>query len=152
MRWIIQGGIFMFPLLACSVLMAAIIIERFWLFAKVMKTPLVEYKEPAEILKTLRRRLTALHTIITISPMLGLLGTVTGLMRCFNLLGSGVTAVYEPAEMSLGISEALITTAVGLVITVIATIFYNYFISRLDRYFFDYQNAVQGESVDEANS
>lgn len=150
MGWIIQGGIFMIPLLACSVLMVAIIIERLLLFAKMMKTPLVEYEEPAKTIKMLRRRLTALHTIITISPMLGLLGTVTGLMRCFNLLGNGVV-IYEPAEMSLGISEALITTAVGLVITVIATIFYNYFNARLDRYYFEYQNTFQGESIDEAN-
>lgn len=150
MRLIIQGGIFMIPLTACSVLMIAIVIERFWLFKKVMKIPLIEYEEPGKTLKTLHRRLTALHTIITISPMLGLLGTVTGLMRCFNLLGNGV-AIYEPAEMSLGISEALITTAVGLVITVIATIFYNYFNARLDQYYFDYQNTFQGESNDEAN-
>jgi biopolymer transport protein ExbB/TolQ len=150
MRLIIQGGIFMIPLTACSVMMVAIVIERFWLFKKVMKIPLIEYEEPGETLKTLRRRLTALHTIITISPMLGLLGTVTGLMRCFNLLGNGL-AIYEPAEMSLGISEALITTAVGLVITVIATIFYNYFNARLDQYYFDYQNMFQGESNDEAN-
>jgi biopolymer transport protein ExbB len=150
MRLLIQGGIFMIPLIACSVMMVAIVIERFWLFKKVMKIPLIEYEEPGETLKTLRRRLTALHTIITISPMLGLLGTVTGLMRCFNLLGNGL-AIYEPAEMSLGISEALITTAVGLVITVIATIFYNYFNARLDRYYFDYQNAFQGESLNEAN-
>lgn len=150
MRWIFQGGIFMLPLMACSVLMVAIVIERFWLFKKVMKIPLIEYEEPAETLKILRQHLMILNTIITIAPMLGLLGTVTGLMRCFNLLGSGVT-FYEPAEMSLGISEALITTAVGLVITVIATIFYNYFNARLDRYYFDYQNTFQGESIDEAN-
>lgn len=151
MRWIIQGGVLMIPLLACSVLMVAIVIERFWLFGKVMQTPLVEYEDPAETLLNLRRHLTALHTIITIAPMLGLLGTVTGLMRCFNLLGTGV-AIYEPAEMSLGISEALITTAAGLVITVIATVFYNYFIARLDRYYFHYRNALPGESTDEADS
>lgn len=150
MGWIIQGGIFMLPLMACSVLMVAIVIERFWLFKKVMQIPLIEYEQPAETLKLLRQRLMILNTIITIAPMLGLLGTVTGLMRCFNLLGNGV-AIYEPAEMSLGISEALITTAVGLVITVIATIFYNYFNTRLDRYYFDYQNTFQGETIDEAN-
>lgn len=150
MRLIIQGGIFMIPLTACSVLMVAIVIERFWLFKKVMKIPLIEYEEPEKTLKTLRRRLTALQTIITISPMLGLLGTVTGLMRCFNLLGNGAV-IYEPAEMSLGISEALITTAVGLVIAVIATIFYNYFNARLDQYYFDYQITFQGESIDEAD-
>lgn len=151
MRWLIEGGVFMLPLSACSVLMVAIIIERFWLFAKLTKTPLVKYTEPVEIIKQLRQRLPTLNTIITISPMLGLLGTVTGLMRCFNLLGNRVVAIQDPAEMSLGISEALITTAVGLVITVIATIFYNYFTARLDLYFFDYQNALQEEHVDETN-
>lgn len=146
MRWMIQGGIFMLPLMACSVLMVAIIIERFWLFKKVMKIPLIEYEEPAETLKLLRQRLTVLNTIITIAPMLGLLGTVTGLMRCFNLLGNE-GAFYEPAEMSLGISEALITTAAGLVIAVIATIFYNYFNTRLNGYLFDYNQAL-GEAID----
>lgn len=151
MHWLIEGGIFMLPLSVCSVLMVAIIIDRFWLFAKLTKTPLVKYTEPAEVIKQLRQRLSALNTIITISPMLGLLGTVTGLMRCFNLLGNRVVAMEDPAEMSLGISEALITTAVGLVITVIATVFYNYFIARLDRYFFEYQNAFQEGPANEAN-
>ncbi len=150
MRWIIEGGVFMIPLAACSVLMVAIVIERFWLFAKLAKTPLVEYTEPAEVIKKLRQRLATLHTIIVISPMLGLLGTVTGLMRCFNLLGNKMT-IQDPAEMSLGISEALITTAAGLIITVIATIFYNYFTARLDLYYFDYQNALQEGPADETD-
>ncbi|NLW47055.1 MAG: MotA/TolQ/ExbB proton channel family protein [Firmicutes bacterium] len=150
MRWIIQGGIFMLPLLICSVLMVAISLERFWFFTKVMKTPLIDQTRPAEVMKNLRRYLPALHTIITISPMLGLLGTVTGLMRCFNLLGKQAT-VYDPVEMSLGISEALITTAAGLIITVIATVFYNYFSARMDSYFYDYELALGEASADESN-
>jgi biopolymer transport protein ExbB/TolQ len=148
MRWIMRGGVFMLPLAVCSVLMVAIVLERFHSFAMIMKTPLIEKDQPAVVMKSLRRYLTALQTIITISPMLGLLGTVTGLMRCFNLLGKQV-AVYDPVGMSLGISEALITTAVGLIITVIATIFYNHFIASMNNYYYDYENALQEASADE---
>jgi biopolymer transport protein ExbB/TolQ len=151
MRWIVQGGIFMLPLMVCSVLTVAIVLERFRSFAKIMKTPLVAQAQPMVVMQSLRRYLTALQTIITISPMLGLLGTVTGLMRCFNLLGKQVT-VYDPAAMSQGIGEALITTAAGLIITVIATIFYNYFIARIDRYYYDYENALQEASADETDA
>jgi biopolymer transport protein ExbB/TolQ len=150
MRWIVQGGIFMLPLMVCSVLTVAIVLERFRFFAKMMKVPLVAQAQPMVVMQSLRRYLTALQTIITISPMLGLLGTVTGLMRCFNLLGKQV-AVYDPVAMSQGIGEALITTAVGLIITVIATIFYNYFIARMDRYYYDYENALQEASTDETD-
>lgn len=151
MRWIVQGGIFMLPLLACSVLTVAIVLERFWSFAKIMRTPLIEQAQPAVVMLNLRRYLAVLQTIITISPMLGLLGTVTGLMRCFNLLGKQV-AVYDPVAMSQGIGEALITTAAGLIITVIATIFYNYFIARMDRYYYNYENALQEASTDETDA
>ncbi len=140
MNWIIQGGVFMLPLSICSVWMVAIIGERWWLYHRTLKTPLSEAADPAELVKQLRQRLPALHTIISIAPMLGLLGTVTGLMRCFNLLGKQA-ALSDPALMSQGIGEALITTAAGLVIAVIATIFYNYFTARLDLYLYDYQNA-----------
>ena len=128
-----QGGIFIWPLLACSVLMVAIILERFYAFATYMKKPLIAYETPQLIMESLRRRLVVLSTIITIAPMLGLLGTVTGLMKCFQLLGSKVT-IYNPQEVSLGISEALLTTGVGLVITVVGLIFYNYFSARLEQY------------------
>lgn len=137
-----QGGIFMAPLLISSILMLAIIAERLHVFAGIIKKPLIEYSNPEEIVMKLRRRLVSLHTIIVISPMLGLLGTVTGLMKCFHLLGNKVSG-FEPQEMSLGISEALLTTAAGLVIAVIATIFYNHFFSRLDEYVQRYNAALK---------
>jgi biopolymer transport protein ExbB/TolQ len=149
MRWIIQGGFFMLPLTVCSVLVGAIVLERFRSFARIMKTPLIEQERPAAVMKNLRRYLPVLQTIITITPMLGLMGTVTGLMRCFHLLGKQVAA-YDPVGMSLGISEALITTAAGLFIAVIATIFYNYFIARMNGYYYDYENALLGDDADEA--
>ena len=90
-----------------------------------------------------------LYTIIVIAPMLGLLGTVVGLMKCFHLLGIAAVSTFDPKAMSLGISEALVTTAAGLMITVIATIFYNYFTARLDEYILDYNNALKEGRTDE---
>ena len=128
-----RGGPVMIPLFLSSVVMAAIIIERFFVFSKALKTPPAAVENPGRLFRELQRGLPALHTIITIAPMLGLSGTVTGLIRCFDLLSDRVQG-YDPHTVSLGISEALLTTAVGLIIAVIATIFYNYFTYRLERY------------------
>ena len=147
MQWIEQGGIFMIPLMVCSVLMVAVVAERLFYYAKTMKTVLLDYPKPEQIIKSLRQRLVTLHTIITIAPMLGLLGTVTGLMKSFSLLGSKAGG-YNPREISLGISEALITTAAGLIIAVVATIFYNYLTARLENYVHDYNDALQQTEED----
>jgi biopolymer transport protein ExbB len=138
-----KGGFFMLPLLICSIIMVAVIIERVAVFFQVLKKPLLEYEEPSAIIKKLRSHLMVLYTIIVIAPMLGLLGTVVGLMKCFHLLGTTVATTFDPKAMSLGISEALVTTAAGLAITVIATIFYNTFNARLDGYVLDYNDALQ---------
>lgn len=142
-----QGGFFIWPLLVCSVLMVAIILERFYVFAAYMKKPLISYETPQLTLETLRQRLIMLSTIITIAPMLGLLGTISGLMKCFQLLGTQAT-LYNPQEVSLGISEALLTTGVGLVITVVGQIFYHYFLARLERYVNQYNFQLE-ENADE---
>lgn len=148
MTYIIQGGIFMIPLLTCSVMAVAIIIERLMVYHKLIKTPLILQEYPEKIVKELRRYLAPLHTIITISPMLGLLGTVSGLMRSFYLLGNK-NGLYQPQEISLGISEALITTEVGLVIAVTATVFYNYFTAQLDGLVVDYNSALTKGDTEE---
>jgi biopolymer transport protein ExbB/TolQ len=145
MQWIEQGGIFMIPLMICSVLMVAVVAERLFFYVKTMKVPLSAYPKPEQTVKSLRQRLVMLHTIITIAPMLGLLGTVTGLMKSFSLLGSKAGG-YDPREISLGISEALITTAAGLIIAVVATIFYNYLTARFEDYVHDYNDALNDES------
>lgn len=142
MQLIAQGGFFMIPLLLCSIIAVAIIIERLLVFRATLKKPLVSWERPEAVIAGLRRRLPTLHTIITIAPMLGLLGTVTGLMKSFYLLGNK-TVFYNPQEISLGISEALITTAVGLIIAVLATVFYNYFTARLEEYVIAYNSAIQ---------
>lgn len=142
MQLIRQGGFFIVPLILCSIVAVAIIIERLLVYRSTLKKPLVSWERPDAVIAALRRHLMTLHTIITIAPMLGLLGTVTGLMKSFYLLGNKAVS-YNPQEISLGISEALITTAAGLIIAVIATIFYNYFTARLEEYVNVFNFAVQ---------
>ncbi len=77
----------------------------------------------------LERYLSALGTVATVAPLLGLLGTVTGIISAFGVIGQfGV--VGDPSLLARGISEALITTAAGLVVSIPATIFYNHLVSR----------------------
>jgi biopolymer transport protein ExbB len=66
-----------------------------------------------------------LTNIASVSPMVGLLGTVSGMIKAFQGLGRGAGA--DPAQMALNISEALVTTASGLVIAIPAMLFYFYF-------------------------
>ncbi len=139
------GGFFMIPLLICSILMLAIIGERLYVFLTTMKEPLIEWEEPDGVVKDLRRNLMALYTITVIAPMLGLIGTVIGLMKSFHLL-SGQVGNYNPQVLSQGISEALITTATGLIIAVVAIIFYNYFHARLEAYVYDYNIDIKDEN------
>ena len=146
MSLIQKGGFFMLPLLLCSIIMVAVILERLAVFYQILKKPLIDYQDAVEIIKKLRTHLMILYTIIVIAPMLGLLGTVIGLMKCFHLLGTTATTTFDPKALSLGISEALVTTAAGLTITVIATIFYNYFNTRLDGYVQDYNSSCIGNA------
>lgn len=79
----------------------------------------------------LRRYLRVINGVATVSPLLGLLGTVLGMIRAFNSIA---TANAMGAELvAKGISEALLTTAAGLSVAIPALIFYLFFISRVDR-------------------
>lgn len=77
----------------------------------------------------LENRLTALNTIATIAPLLGLLGTVSGMIKAFGVLAKGNIA---DAALAGHISEALLTTAAGLLVAIPCIIAYNYFEKRLE--------------------
>lgn len=81
-------------------------------------------------LKRYNRGLTILDTIITLAPLLGLLGTVTGMIHSFGLLGGD--ELGAPAAITGGIAEALIATAFGLGVAITALIPFNYLNSRLE--------------------
>ena len=73
----------------------------------------------------LQRYLGTLGTIVGISPLLGLLGTVTGMIEVFNTIASA--GAGQAAQLSSGISQALLTTATGLLIAIPALVAYNFF-------------------------
>jgi biopolymer transport protein ExbB len=173
------GGIVMLPLIVCSILAAAITLERLWtlrgqrvvpeeLVDKVWRwvenrtlsdkqvialqqhSPLgrvlaaglanrhrdrslmIEAIEDAgrHVAHELERYLNTLGTIAAISPLLGLLGTVTGMIRTFKAIT--VAGVGNPTAMASGIAEALITTAAGLIIAIPALVAYRYLRGRVD--------------------
>ncbi len=76
-------------------------------------------------LERMNRGLHALDTMITVSPMLGILGTVMGVIQSFELLG--VAGAQDPRAVVGGIAEALITTASGMAIAITALLPYNFF-------------------------
>ncbi len=90
------------------------------------------------------RFIVILDTIVTLAPLLGLLGTVTGLMKAFFKLGS--TELSESA-ISGGIAEALIATACGLTIAVVSLIFLNYFAAKVSKLQFEIQTACTNVEV-----
>jgi len=83
-----------------------------------------------KIVYQLEKNLALLGTIATVAPMLGFLGTVTGMIQAFIAM-SQATEHVSPKLLSSGIYEAMITTATGLVVGIIAYLGYNYFITRI---------------------
>ena len=173
------GGILMVPIVACSVLALAIILERFWSLrpsrvappqqlnelwrwikkkelnskklkalqassplGRVLAGGLMNAKHGREIMKEsieqeasqvihqLERFLNPLGTIATITPLLGLLGTVIGMIKVFAEIQ--LAGVGNAGNLAGGISEALITTAAGLSIAIPTLIAHRYFIRRVD--------------------
>ena len=173
-EFISAGGPFMWPLLACSVLIITISIERSWFLQTRLVSPkglskqiknlftnnllskkqvneisnlsslgfllinCIKYKDlqrdnleskieekALEVKYSLEKNLTMLGTIATISPLLGLLGTVVGMITAFT--GLSETSGANPDLLASGISQALITTAFGLMIAVPGLVLHKYF-------------------------
>lgn len=79
----------------------------------------------------LRKYLRVINGVATVSPLMGLFGTVWGMMQAFNAIASA-SAMGRPELLAAGISEALITTAAGLIVAIPALILYLYFVGRVD--------------------
>lgn len=174
-----SGGWLMLPILGCSVIALAIILERFWslqrkrvapdnLVARVWQldqgkqlnqktilamrdgSPLGRIlaaglqnrfntrdmmRESIEetgrhVIYELQLFLTTLGTIAAISPLLGLLGTVVGMIQVFAVITS--VGVGDPAELANGISKALITTAAGIAVAIPSIFFVRYFRRKVE--------------------
>jgi len=109
---------------------------------KILAAGLVQRNHSREIMKEsieevgrhvaheLERFLNALGTIASISPLLGLLGTVIGMIKVFTVITS--QGVGDPSILSEGISEALLTTAAGLTVAIPSLMFHRYFRGRID--------------------
>lgn len=95
-------------------------------------------------LKRAGRFLTVMDTLVTLAPLLGLLGTVTGLMRAFLHIGSAELSV---TGVTGGIGEALIATACGLGIAIFSLIPFNYFSARVAQLQFDLETAATNVEV-----
>ena len=178
--FMIKGGVVMIPILACSVIALAIVIERFINLtegkvipqdffarikgllleghinealsicsksnkpiAKIIEAGIMKYyfgrdeiKEAIEDagrheIASVEKYLNILSTIAGVAPLLGLLGTVTGMIKVFNIISLG--GIGKAEELAGGIGEALITTAAGLSIAIPTLVFHNIFSERADR-------------------
>jgi biopolymer transport protein ExbB len=90
----------------------------------------MEAAAQAEI-PVLKRRLGVLDTIVTLAPLLGLLGTVVGMIGSFDVMAD--VGMGQPHAVTGGVAEALIATATGLLIAILTLISYNYFTARAER-------------------
>lgn len=173
------GGLLMWPLLICSILSLAIILERLWFLrtrrviptqlvarvrawdeagaldasildklragsplGRILAAGLANRQQDREAMKEsieevgrhevhdLERFLNALGTIAVITPLLGLLGTVIGMIKVFEVITA--LGIGDPGVLAAGISEALITTATGLTIAIPSLMFYRYFRGRVE--------------------
>jgi biopolymer transport protein ExbB len=178
---LLAGGWMMVPIVLCSIVALAIVIERFWTLrasnvvpkgvgvqveawaaadeldvehlnrlrsesalGKVLAAALANRHRSRDVIKEavedtgrhvvheLERFLNTLGTIAGVTPLLGLLGTVIGMIKVFSAIM--VSGVGNPNELAGGISEALITTAAGLTVAIPSYFFFRYFKGRVEEY------------------
>jgi biopolymer transport protein ExbB len=173
-----RGGPVMYPLLACSLLVLTVIIERllFWVsidlnsnrqlieeilelcrqgdweairgkvsgsndfIIRVLVSGILHREfsmtrameaTAAEEIRNMRRYMGVLDTMITVAPLLGIFGTVIGIITSFEALGTA--GIGQPQAVTAGIAQALITTAAGLGIAILSVFPYNYFNSKVEK-------------------
>ena len=92
----------------------------------------------------LEKNLPVLATLAHIAPLLGLLGTVTGMVNAFQIIESKATALnpVNPGDLAGGIWEALLTTVFGLCVAIPAYVAYNYLVSRVDGFVIDMERSA----------
>ena len=100
------------------------ILHREFSMAKAMESA------AADELRRMHQFMGVLDTMITVAPLLGIFGTVIGIIVSFEALGS--TGIEQPRAVTAGIAQALITTAAGLGIAILSVFPYNYFNSRIE--------------------
>ncbi len=112
----------------------------------ILKAGLVHYSESKEVIREsmenaslyeipkLEKNLNFLSTIAQVSPLIGLLGTVIGMIECFEVVKVGAAAVgtLNPSDLAGGISKALNSTAAGLCVAIPTYLAYNYFVHRVN--------------------
>ena len=115
--------------------------------ARILKTGLLRFGEKVDEIERaiegagqheaslLNSNLRALGAIANITPMMGLLGTVFGMIKAFNVISQSGTG--NPGLVASGISEALVTTAAGMMVGIPALVLYHYFRAKIDRYVFE---------------
>jgi biopolymer transport protein ExbB len=101
------------------------ILHREFSMTKAMETA------ASDELDRMRQHLSVLDTMITVSPLLGIFGTVIGIILSFELLGE--SSLADPQAVTVGISQALITTAAGLGIAILSLFPFNYFNTRIEK-------------------
>ncbi len=123
--------------------------------AHILKAGILKYDRPrARIIEAiedaslyevpkLEKNLPMLATIGHIAPLLGLLGTVTGMVRCFQTVQSKSTSFnpISPGDLAGGIWEALLTTVAGLVVAIPAYVAYNYLVSHINSFVLEMEKA-----------
>ena len=85
--------------------------------------------EAETTVQRMQRSMTVLDTLITVAPLLGIFGTVIGIINSFEMLA--IETIADPKLVTAGIAQALLTTATGLGIAIVVVIPYNYFNSRI---------------------
>lgn len=151
------GGFVMWPLLALSLGALAVIFERFYAFKtapsprEVAASRWVE-RDAQRLALDLERNLPLLYATAALAPLLGLLGTVVGMISTFNALANARSSGNTDAVLS-GIGEALYATASGIFVALVAMAAYTFFAARARRLIAEVEAlASENEAKDEAQN